>query len=97
MVAVRDAMKRCTHLEEIRFTWIHVGIWIPTPDLIGLYDSMLKIFGDVRGVGKVIFTEELSVKEQPRMEKWLDPWGVVQLASQDIRDFVKASMESPRT
>ncbi|CAF9929997.1 MAG: hypothetical protein HETSPECPRED_007510 [Heterodermia speciosa] len=97
MVAVRDAMKQCVYLEEIRFTWTCSSNGCPKK-LFQSYDSMLRKFADVRGVGKVIFTEELSKKELGRIDKWLDGWGSVpQLASQDVREAVKASMESPRT
>ena len=96
MVAVRDAMKQCVYLEEIRFTWTcGSNSW---SELFHSYDSMLRKFADVRGVGKVIFTEELSKKELERIDKWLDGWGgVPRLASHDVREAVKASMESPRT
>ena len=98
MVAVRDALKQCACIEEIRFTWMGSSLdWTVPPDLIHSYDSMLKMFVGVRGVGKVIFTEGFSEEELRRMNKWLDEWGDPQLASQDVREVVKASMESPRT
>ena len=98
IIAVRDAMKQCACLEEIRFTWIwSSGDWTAPLDLIHSYDSMLKLFVDVRGVGKVIFTEDFFEEELKRMNKWLDGWGDLQMASQDVREVVKASMERPQT
>ena len=99
IIAVRNAMKQCACLEEIRFTWIcSLDNWTSMSDLsdlINSYDSMLKLFVDIRGAGKVIFTEEFD-EELQRMSKWLDGLGILQMASQDVREVVKASMERPR-
>ena len=97
IIAVRDAMKQCASLEEIRFTWICSSDgWTAPLDLIHSYDSMLKQFLDVRGVRKVSFTEEFFEEDLGRINKWLDGWGDLQMASQDVREIVKASMERPR-
>ncbi|KAL8795144.1 MAG: hypothetical protein Q9195_002299 [Heterodermia aff. obscurata] len=95
IVAVRDAMKQCVSLEEIRFTCTTTPD--PASNLKYSYDCILKQFEDVRGVGKVIFTEEFPEEEWEKMIKWLDGWRVICLASEDVREAVKASMESPRT
>ena len=98
IIALRDALKQCANLEEIRFTWMCSPVWRPaSSDMIHSFDSMLKLFAVVHGVGKVIFTKKLSKRERERMNKWLDGCRDIELASQEAREVVKAAMESPRT
>ncbi|KAL8646777.1 MAG: hypothetical protein Q9210_005937 [Variospora velana] len=91
LVAVRNAMKQCTSLDEVRFTWITVpSYWNELPRLMKLYEAMLNLFQDIRGVKKVIFTEPTESIEKGR---WLDEWGDINLISEEARNAVKASME----
>ncbi|KAI4132826.1 MAG: hypothetical protein LQ338_000530 [Usnochroma carphineum] len=86
LFAVRNVMKQCVHLDEVRFTWLsgpHLHYSGKVCRWIRKYDGMLKLFEDVRGVGNVVFTDTFSEAEPC-------------LASEKVRKAVKASMESPR-
>ncbi|KAL8941000.1 MAG: hypothetical protein Q9211_002005 [Gyalolechia sp. 1 TL-2023] len=95
VVALRDVMKQCVRLDEVRFTWLTVPhYWEEIGDLIREYDAMLSLFKDVHGVGKVIYTENFSQQGACREPYWLDSCSSVHLASEDVRNAVKASMEA---
>ena len=89
-------MKQCHRLDEVRFTWISISNgWAEFRGLLREYDAMLKLFQDVRGVGQVIFTEVFTEDGPNKVNKWLDGWSDLGLASEGVRKAVKASMESP--
>ncbi|KAL8898590.1 MAG: hypothetical protein Q9207_006623 [Kuettlingeria erythrocarpa] len=92
--SVRDVIKQCVRLDEVRFTWISVPpYWTEVPDLVREYDAMLRLFQDIRGVGQVSYTKDFS--ETGERNDWLDGWDNLHLASKEVREAVKASMESP--
>ncbi|KAI4093480.1 MAG: hypothetical protein LQ344_002893 [Seirophora lacunosa] len=92
LIAVRDTMKQCTRLDEVRFTWITVpAYWAELSILTKEYETMLSLFNEVRGVRKVIFTEPSESLEN---KGWLDGWDDIHLANKEARESVKASMES---
>ncbi|KAI4147597.1 MAG: hypothetical protein L6R39_003067 [Caloplaca ligustica] len=97
LVAVRDVMKQCVRLDEVRFTWITVpDYW--ERELHGLvreYDAMLQIFREVQGVGEVIFTEANSQEGHEEEHRWVNGYSTLHQASKDVKEAVKASMESP--
>lgn len=94
--SVRDVMKQCVRLDEVRFTWISVPpYWAEVPDLVREYDAMLKLFQDIQGVGQVFYTESFSETGPCKQKEWLDERGHLHLASKEVREAVKASMESP--
>ncbi|KAL8730162.1 MAG: hypothetical protein Q9166_004245 [cf. Caloplaca sp. 2 TL-2023] len=95
--AVRNVMKDCIRLDEVRFTWVGVPYyWSELEGLRKEINSMLGMFKDVRGVGRVIYTESLSeVERTNKVNMFLRSWGDVHLAYEDHRKDVKASMESP--
>ncbi|KAL9011227.1 MAG: hypothetical protein Q9173_003911 [Seirophora scorigena] len=92
LIAVRDTMKQCTRLDEVRFTWITVpAYWGELSVLTREYETLLRLFQEVRGVRKVIFTE---ASESLENKVWHDGWGDIHLANKEARESVKASMES---
>lgn len=98
LVAVRDVLKQCVVLDEIRFTWISVpGYWGEIPQLVKEYDAMLKLFRDLRGVRNVVFTKDPEEDEFTKTNTWLDGWTDFRLASEEVRQSVKTSMESSPT
>lgn len=96
LVAVRDVMKQCLCLDEVRFTWLAVpDYWRKEiQDLVCGYDGMLELFKDLHGVGEVLYTEKFSEDEPFREYDWLDASHNIHLASEDVRKAVKASMEA---
>ncbi|KAL9004423.1 MAG: hypothetical protein Q9188_002761 [Gyalolechia gomerana] len=95
VVALRDVMKQCVRLDEVRFTWLTVPhYWKEVGNLVEEYDAMLGLFKDVHGVGEVLYTEKFSEKGACREPYWLDSCSNVHLASEDVRKAVKASMEA---
>lgn len=95
VVSLRDVMKQCDRLDEVRFTWLTVPhYWKEIGDLTKQYDGLLELFKEIRGVGRVIFTQRFSDKGACREPFWLDSCSDVQLASEDVREAVKASMEA---
>ncbi|KAL8708473.1 MAG: hypothetical protein Q9220_006630 [cf. Caloplaca sp. 1 TL-2023] len=94
---LRDEMSRSVCLDEVRFTWISVPQhWSCLPALTHAYDSMLAMFGDLRGVKEVTYTTSLPEQEVRRSHQFLDGWDEVGLASEKVRRAVKTSMETPR-
>ncbi|KAI4279877.1 MAG: hypothetical protein L6R35_006013 [Caloplaca aegaea] len=92
LVAVRNAMKQCTSLDEVRFTWIIIpNYWSELPPLMKLCEAMLNVFQNIRGVKKVIFAEPTKSIEKNQL---LDEWGSINLVSEEARHAVKHSMES---
>ena len=95
LIAVRDAMKQCTRLDKVRFTWFTVPhYWEEIQELRPEYDAMLNLFRDVRGVGEVIYTARFSKDGPCRELKWLDRCSNISLPSENTRRTVRASMES---
>ncbi|KAL8826617.1 MAG: hypothetical protein Q9170_007332 [Blastenia crenularia] len=95
IVAVRDIVKQSIRLDEIRFTWFTVPhYWEEIGQLIGEFDAMLELFKELHGVGKVLYTDAFSEDGPCREPNWLDTNSNIQLPSKDVRDAVKASMES---
>ncbi|KAL8734805.1 MAG: hypothetical protein Q9181_003029 [Wetmoreana brouardii] len=97
--ALRDlcnVMKGCGRLDEVRFTWITVPpYWNEIADLVKAYGQMLQIFEELRGVRKVIFTEQFPGSETARQTKLLPGFSSIHLASEEVRHAVKTCMESP--
>ncbi|KAL8788541.1 MAG: hypothetical protein Q9213_001614 [Squamulea squamosa] len=95
---VRDVIKDCICLEEVRFSWFSVPHgWIRLPKLTRAYNGMLSMFKDVRGVKNVVFTESFDDDEREDMHLLLGGRGNIHLASHNVRQEVKASMESLKT
>ncbi|KAL8928812.1 MAG: hypothetical protein Q9208_001590 [Pyrenodesmia sp. 3 TL-2023] len=95
LIAVRDVMKQCVRLDEVRFSWISVPhCWNEFPGLVREYNAMLKLFQDLRGVGQVSYTMDFSDDGPCKQNNWLDEWATLHMASEEVREAVKASMES---
>ncbi|KAL8806008.1 MAG: hypothetical protein Q9223_004699, partial [Gallowayella weberi] len=89
-----DALASCVRIDEVRFTWIAVpDYWTELPPLRTEYDGMLRGFGDLRGVGKVVFTEHFERGGTDNLSMLLGGWDNVHLASESVRMDVKANME----
>ncbi len=94
---VHDAMKACTCLDTVRFSWISVPeYWGELSALRGEMDGMLSIFKDLRGVHEVLFTESFDADEARRIGPLLGGWDNMHLPSENVRRDIKASMESPK-
>ena len=92
---IHDVLKNCISLEEVRFSWISVpNYWTEVPDLTREYDGMLRMFKDVQGVKKVLFTES-GDEDQAKCQRFAG-WNNMHLASEGVRREVKSSMESPK-
>ncbi|KAL8721545.1 MAG: hypothetical protein Q9225_001799 [Loekoesia sp. 1 TL-2023] len=96
LVAVRDVMKQCVRLDEVRFTWLAVPEywWKELQELVREYDAMLELFKGLHGVGEVVYTDKFSEDGPCRESRWLDASDNLHLASEDVRKAVKASMEA---
>lgn len=93
---LRDVMELCIRLDEVRFTWISIPrYWAELPALTTAYGKLLEPFKQLRGVGRVIFTEKHSKPEAEKHIQFLSEWEHVHLPSEDVRQAVKARMESP--
>lgn len=92
---IHDVLKDSISLEEVRFSWISVpDYWTEVPDLRREYDGMLSMFKDVRDVKKVVFIESFDEEEARHRRSCLDGWNNMHLASEGVRQEVKACMES---